>query len=76
MSKKGRYSGRKMTIYGYVLPGAFSLANWAARINNLSEKTKHKITALDWLKQHNGNISPTARHFGLDRETIRIWKNI
>jgi len=28
---KGKYSGRNMTIYGYVLPGSVSLANWAAK---------------------------------------------
>ncbi|MCL5017095.1 MAG: hypothetical protein M1155_00295 [Patescibacteria group bacterium] len=27
MNRKRRYSGRHMTIYGYVLPGAVSLAN-------------------------------------------------
>jgi transposase InsO family protein len=75
MNKKGRYSGRHMTIYGYVLPGAVSLANWAARTSKLSEKAKHKLRVLDWLKYHNGNISLAARHFGLERETIRVWKN-
>jgi len=75
MNKKGRYSGRHMTIYGYVLPGAISLANWAARTSKLSEKAKHKLRILDWLKRHNGNVSLAARHFGLERETIRIWRN-
>lgn len=75
MSRKGRYSGRHMTIYGYVLPGAVSLANWAARTSKLSEKAKHKLRVLDWLKNNNKNISLTARHFGLNRETIRMWKN-
>ncbi len=75
MNRKGRYAGRHMTIYGYVLPGAISLANWATRTSKLSEKAKHKLRVLDWLKYHNGNTSLTARHFGLNRETIRIWRD-
>jgi len=75
MNRKGKYSGRHMTIYGYVLPGAISLANWATRTSKLSEKAKHKLRVLDWLKNHNKNISLTARHFGLERETVRIWRN-
>lgn len=75
MSGKGRYSGRHMTIYGYVLPGAVSLANWTARTNKLTKKAKYKLIIIDWLRAHNGNISLAARHFGLNRETVRIWKN-
>lgn len=74
MKRIKRYSGGNMTIYGYVLPGAVSLANWAVRTNKLSDKAKHKVEVLDWLRSHNGNISLTSRHFGLERETIRIWK--
>lgn len=62
-----------MTIYGYVLPGAVSLANWAVRTNNISEKAKQRLKIVDWLRFHNKNISLTARHFGLDRETVRDW---
>lgn len=75
MSRKGRYSGRHMTIYGYVMPGAVSLANWAAKTNKLSGKAKHKIKVIDWLRINNGNVSLTSRHFGLNRETIRIWRD-
>jgi len=75
MSNKGRYAGRHMTIYGYVLPGAVQLARWAARTNNISEKAKQRIKVVDWLKAHNENVSLAARHFGLDRETMRIWRN-
>ena len=63
-----------MTIYGYVMPGAVSLANWAAKTNKLSDKAKYKIKVLDWLRCHNENVSLASRHFGLDRETIRIWR--
>lgn len=73
MAKK--YSGRRMTIYGYVLPGAVSLANWAWRTDNITEKAKQRLRVLDWLRTHNNNISLTARHFGLTRETVIIWRN-
>lgn len=62
-----------MTIYGTILPGAVSLANWAARTSNVSEKAKQKLKVVDWLRFHQNNISLTARHFGLNRETVRIW---
>ena len=71
---KGKYSGRHMTIYGYVLPGSVSLANWAAKTKNVSEKAKQRLKVVDWSRFHNNNISLTARHFGLDRETVRGWK--
>ena len=70
---KGRYNGRRMTIYGHILPGAVSLANWAARTSNISEKAKQRLKVVDWLRAHNNNISLAARHFGLNRETARIW---
>ena len=62
-----------MTIYGHILPGAVSLANWTARISNVSEKAKQRLRVVDWLRFHKNNISLTARHFGLNRETVRIW---
>jgi len=63
-----------MTIYGYVLPGAVRLANWAAR-TDLTEKAKQRLRVVDWLKKHGDDISLTARHFGLDRKTVRAWRN-
>ncbi|MDP3990865.1 MAG: DDE-type integrase/transposase/recombinase [Candidatus Nealsonbacteria bacterium] len=61
-----------MTIYGSVLPGAISLANWAAK-TNITEKAKQRLRVVDWLRFHNNNVSLTARHFGLNRETVGIW---
>jgi len=58
---------------GTILPGAVSLANWAARTSNVSEKAKQRLKIIDWLRFHNNNISLTSRHFGLNRETVRIW---
>jgi len=62
-----------MTIYGHILPGAVSLANWAARTSNIPKKAKQRLRVVDWLRTHNNNISLTARRFGLNRETVRIW---
>jgi transposase InsO family protein len=70
----GRYSGRHMTIYGSVLPGARTLANWATR-TNLTDKAKQRLKVVDWLRTHRGAISLTARHFGLDRKTVRSWRD-
>lgn len=71
---KGKYSGRHMTIYGHILPGAVRLANWAAR-TNLTEKAKHRLKIVDWLRKHENNVSLAGRHFGLDRKTVRAWRN-
>lgn len=69
-----RYSGRHMTIYGSVLSGARTLANWATR-TNITEKAKHRLKVVDWLRSHKNDVSLTARHFGLNRETVRIWRD-
>lgn len=63
-----------MTIYGSVLPGARTLANWATR-TNITEKAKQRLKVVDWLRNHGGDVSLTARHFGLNRETVRIWRD-
>ena len=72
---KGRYAGCRMTIYGFVLPGAASVARSAFLAGNLSERAKQRLKILDWHRTHGGNISLTARHFGLTRETVIIWRN-
>lgn len=71
---KGKYSGRYMTIYGHVLPGAASLTNWAGR-TNITERAKQRLRVVDWLKSHGNSVSLTARHYGLNRETVREWRN-
>jgi len=71
---KGRYSGKHMTIYGSVLPGVRSLANWAVR-TNITEKAKHRLKVIDWLRAHGSDVSLTSRHFGLDRKTVRSWRD-
>ena len=72
---KGRYNGCRMTIYGHILPGAVSLANWAARISNISEKAKQRLRVVDWLRLKRGNVSLTARHFGLDRNLTEFARD-
>jgi transposase InsO family protein len=64
-----------MTIYGSVLPGAASLARWAFKTENVSEEAKQKLKVIDWLRSRNGNVSLTARHFGLDKKTVRNWRD-
>jgi len=63
-----------MTIYGYVLPGAISIARSAFLAGNLTERAKQRLKILDWHKTHGKNVSLTARHFGLTRYTVRNWQ--
>ena len=71
---KGRYAGRHMTIYGYVLPGAISIARSTFLADNLTERAKQRLKILDWHKKYGKNVSLTARHFGLTRYTVRNWQ--
>ena len=70
---KGRYSGRRMTIYGTILPGAISIARSTFLTDKLTERARYKIKVLDWHRNHEHNISLTARHFGLGRMTMYRW---
>lgn len=70
---KGRYSGRHMTIYGSILPGAISIARSSFLTDKLTERAKFKIKVLDWCRDHDSNLSLTARHFGLGRATVQRW---
>jgi len=70
---KGKYSGNHMTIYGTVLPGSAILARIADMADHLTIRAKHKLRILDWYKNHGENISLTARHFSIDRKTLRRW---
>jgi putative transposase len=62
-----------MTIYASTLPGAASIARSALRGGNLSKRAKERLKILDWHIAHGQNQSLTARHFGVQRETIREW---
>ena len=71
---KGKYNGRRMTIYGAIMPGAISIANWANKIQPLTEDAKKRLKILDWHRNRNKNVSLTARRFGLTRKTVRNWQ--
>src|SRR3989344_2445189 len=66
---KGRYSGRTMTIYGSILPGAALVA----RLVDASPKARQRLKILDWHQKHEQNISLTSRRFGTQRLTLRRW---
>ncbi|MCX6759743.1 MAG: DDE-type integrase/transposase/recombinase [Candidatus Nealsonbacteria bacterium] len=70
---KGKYSGRHMTIYGSILPGAITIARSSFLTDRLTERAKYKIKILDWHKGHGNNMSLTARHFGIGRMTLFRW---
>lgn len=70
---KGRYNGCPMTVYGHVLPGAASIARWAARVNSLTERAKYRIKVLDWYRMQGNNVSRTCWHFGIGRMTFYRW---
>ena len=71
---KGKYSGRHMTIYTSVLPGARAIAWSSALTDKLTEQAKQRIKILDWHKAHGKNSSLTARHFGIGRMTLFRWQ--
>lgn len=63
-----------MTVYHSILPGAISIAHSSLRAGILNERAKFRLSVLDWHRDHGLNISLTARHFGIDRKTIRRWR--
>lgn len=62
-----------MTVYGHILPGAQSIANWAYKVDNLTQEEKHRIKVMDWWMANGKNASLTARHFGHHRKTVECW---
>lgn len=61
-------------IYGAIMPGAISIANWANKVQPLTNQAKQRLKVLDWHRGHGRNVSLTARHFGLTRKTVRCWQ--
>ncbi len=39
----------------------------------LSRDARRRLTMLDWHRAHGGNVSLTARHFGVGRSTVYRW---
>lgn len=67
-----RYTGCPMNIYGHIVPGAVTLASWTQN-KDISKQAKQRLMMIDWHKHHGKNTSLTARHFGVERRTIRKW---
>lgn len=64
-----------MTIYGYVLPGAVSIARSTSLAGKLGAKAKGRLKILDWHHTHDQNLSLTARRFGVSRRLLREWRD-
>ena len=62
-----------MTIYGTIVPKLNSISYWTKQSEKLTPKAKRKLKVIDWHRIHGKNISLTARHFGLTRNTVRTW---
>jgi transposase InsO family protein len=50
---------------------ALAIAREAAP--DLSHDARRRLAMLDWHRTHGGNVSLTARHFGLGRSTVYRW---
>lgn len=77
--RRGRY-GVPMQVYGSILPGAVSLARLlpkgaseARDRRPLSRDGKRRLKAVLWHEDRVGNVSLTARHFGVSRSTLYEW---
>lgn len=68
---KGRYTGRHMSSYGAILPGAARLARLTP---DLSKQGRGRLKWFDYYEQHGRNAALTARHFGMSRQTFYRWK--
>lgn len=64
-----------MTIYGAVLPGAAALARGALPALQLSAQAKQRLAMLDWYRAHGKNLCLAARHFGVHRRMLRVWRD-
>lgn len=69
------HTGTTMTVYGSVLPGAASIARWANNVDSLTGEAKRRLKILDWYMKYGKNIALTARRFGLERKTLRRWRD-
>ena len=70
---KGKYGKGHMMIYGYTLPGAYSIARSGFMEDQLTEQAKHRLKIVGWHRKNGENVSITARHFGYTRKTVRKW---
>ena len=70
---QGKYAGRHMTTYGYILPGAISIARHCWLEDKLTERARFKLDIIGWHNAHGRNVSLTARHFGYSRVSVHKW---
>jgi putative transposase len=69
-----------MQVYGSILPGAATLARLLPKGTSqardqrpLSHEAKKRLRAVLWHERRGGNVSLTARHFGVSRSTLYDW---
>lgn len=62
-----------MTIYGFLAPGTSRIARWGSRTDLVTPAARRRLAVLDWHRAHGANVSLTARHFALTRETVGTW---
>ena len=68
---KGWYTGRAMSVYGAILPGAGRLARLGP---DLSKVAKQRLKWFDYYERMGHNAARTCRYFGISRQTFYRWK--
>ncbi len=62
-----------MRVYGFKVPNLDLIREIGKRAGPLSAKGKQRLRVIDWHLSHSKNLSLTARHFAIDRKTLRRW---
>jgi len=70
-SEELQYFG--MRVYGYRVKNLHLVREIEKRAGPLSPQGKQRLKVIDWHLEHGKNLSRTARHFALDRKTLRRW---
>src|SRR5438552_1947002 len=60
-----------MRVYGYTVKNLDLIRGIGKRAGPLTPEGKKRLQVVDWHLQHDKNLSLTARHFGMDRKTLR-----
>jgi transposase InsO family protein len=70
-----------MQTYGSIIPGGPTLARLlpkaageARASQPLSREAKRRLTAVRWYEEHGRNASLAARHFGVSRSSLHLWR--
>ena len=53
--------------------GSGKVRRAAERAGPFSKEIRRRLSVLDWHANHGKNFSLTARHFEMDRGTVKIW---